>query len=126
MAEVITDRDAVLTANLEFYRAFTTRDLGAMDRLWAREAPVLCLHPGWTALHGRAAVMQSWRDILENPDAPHVMCHEDEATLLGAVAIVTCEEELAGGHLAATNIFVKERGAWRLVHHQAGPIVRRS
>jgi ketosteroid isomerase-like protein len=123
MAEVMTERDAVLAANLEFFRAFTTQDLGAMDRLWAREAPASCVHPGWPALHGRSAVMQSWRDILENPDAPHVMCHDDVALLHGGVAIVTCEEELAAGHLAATNVFVKEGGAWRMVHHQATPIL---
>ena len=31
----MTDSDAVLAANLEFYRAFTTRDIAAMDALWA-------------------------------------------------------------------------------------------
>ena len=42
----MTDADAVLAANLEFYRAFTMRDVAAMDALWARDAPVACLHPG--------------------------------------------------------------------------------
>lgn len=125
MTDAMTESDAALAANLEFYRAFTTGDLGAMERLWAREAPVLCLHPGWTALHGRTAVMESWRDILGNPEAPHVACHDDEAVLYGDLAIVTCEEEFTGGHLAATNVFIKEAGHWRLVHHQAGPIVTR-
>ncbi|MBO0736369.1 MAG: nuclear transport factor 2 family protein, partial [Alphaproteobacteria bacterium] len=46
----MTDYDAVLAANLEFYRAFAARDLAAMDVLWAQRAPVACLHPGWTAL----------------------------------------------------------------------------
>ena len=32
----MTDSDAVLAANLEFYRAFRARDLAAMDALWAR------------------------------------------------------------------------------------------
>ena len=32
----MNDSDAVLAANLEFYRAFTTRDLAAKDALWAR------------------------------------------------------------------------------------------
>jgi len=126
MAEVMTDSDAVLAANLEFYRAFTTRDLKAMDRLWARKAEVICIHPGWTPLSGRSAVMHSWHDILANPEAPHVMCHDDRAFLYGDLAIVICEEELSGGNLAATNIFIRESGAWRMVHHQASPIVTRS
>lgn len=122
---VETEADALLAANLEFYRAFTTHDLAAMDRVWAQETPVLCLHPGWTLLRGREAVMESWRQILGNSDAPNVMVHEDQAFLFGEVGIVTCEEELSGGWLAATNMFVKEDGAWRLVHHQASPIMNR-
>ncbi|MBV8937825.1 MAG: nuclear transport factor 2 family protein, partial [Alphaproteobacteria bacterium] len=56
----MTDQDAVLAANLEFYRAFAIRDLAAMDALWARQAPVACLHPGWSALKDREAIMESW------------------------------------------------------------------
>lgn len=119
------EADALLTANLDFYRAFTNRDMAGMEQVWAREAPVLCLHPGWTLLRGRDAVLESWRQILAGPDAPHVACHDDQAFLFGEVGIVTCEEELEGGSLAATNMFVKEDGRWRLVHHQASPIVNR-
>lgn len=121
----MTESDAVLAANLEFYRAFTGRDLAAMDRLWARQAPVLCTHPGWAPLSGRSSVMASWREILGNPDAPRVMCHDDVAFVYGAIAIVLCEEELASGHLAASNIFIKEDGAWRLLHHHASPLLMR-
>ncbi len=126
MAQPILDTDAVLSANLEFYRAFTSRDTTAMEALWARSAPVVCVHPGWTPVTGRAAVLQSWRDIMANPEAPHVACHDDRAFLYGNVAIVLCEEELDTGHLVATNMFVREDGAWRLAHHQASPIVARS
>ena len=120
-----TEADALLAANLEFYRAFTTHDVAAMERVWALETPVLCLHPGWELLRGRQAVLESWRQILSNPEAPHVVVHEDQAFLFGEVGIVTCEEELDGGSLAATNMFVKEQGLWRLVHHQASPILSR-
>jgi len=38
-------------------------------------------------------------------------------------ALVLCREVLAGqGVLAATNLFVREAGAWRMVHHHSGPI----
>jgi ketosteroid isomerase-like protein len=121
----MTATDAVLAANLEFYRAFTTQDFAAMDAIWAKRAGVLCTHPGWLPLTGRSAVMESWRDILANPEAPHVACHDDTAFVYGDMAIVLCEEELPGGQLAATNIFVKEDGAWRMVHHQASPIFTR-
>ena len=121
----MTDQDAVLAANLEFYRAFAGRDLAAMDALWARRASVACLHPGWTALKDRDAIIESWAGILSNPDAPRVACFDEHAFLYGDVALVLCEEELEGGTLAASNFFVREDGAWRIAHHQAGQIVRR-
>jgi ketosteroid isomerase-like protein len=121
----MTDQDAVLEANLEFYRAFAARDLAAMDALWSRKAPVACLHPGWTALKDRAAIMESWAGILANPDAPRLACFDEEVFLYGDVALVVCEEELEGGTLAASNFFVRENGVWRIAHHHAGQIVRR-
>jgi predicted nuclease with RNAse H fold len=121
-----TEKDRVLSANLEFYRAFTLRNVRAMDGLWARTLPVSCVHPGWMALRDREAVMRSWHDILANPEAPHIMCHDEDATLYGTVAIVTCEETLDDNTLVATNIFAQEDGVWRLVHHQAGPLLMRA
>jgi ketosteroid isomerase-like protein len=121
----MTDSDAVLAANLEFYRAFTARDLAAMDALWARQSPVACLHPGWTALNHRSAIMESWEGILSNPNAPRIACFDEQVLLYGDVALVLCEEELDGGTLAASNLFVREENEWRIAHHQAGQIVRR-
>ena len=68
----MNDSDAVLAANLEFYRAFSARDLVAMDALWARQAPVICIHPGWPPLADRDSVMESWHGILANPDSPRL------------------------------------------------------
>jgi ketosteroid isomerase-like protein len=121
----MTDHDAVLAANLEFYRAFTMRDVAAMADVWAQRAPVACLHPGWTALTGREAIISSWSGILSNPDAPRIACYDERVMLYGDVALVLCEEELDGGSLAASNLFVREDGMWRIAHHQAGQIVRR-
>jgi len=121
----MTDQDAVLAANLEFYRAFATRDLSAMEALWTREAPVACIHPGWTALRDRETIIESWESILSNPDAPRVACFDEQVFLYGEVALVLCEEELEGGTLAASNFFVREDGIWRIAHHHAGQIVRR-
>ncbi|MGA2087643.1 MAG: nuclear transport factor 2 family protein [Stellaceae bacterium] len=120
----LTDSDAVLTANLDFYRAFSLRNFAAMDALWAREAQVLCLHPGWEGVHGRAAVMESWRAILtDDGERFPIQCHDERVFLYGNVAIVLCEEQLPGGTLAATNIFVREEGRWRMIHHQASAII---
>ena len=55
--------------------------------------------------------------------APVLSCAQAEAHVLGDVAFVTCHEVLReGARLAATNVFVRERGGWRMTHHQATPI----
>ncbi len=110
----------VLEANAAFYRAFAKGDFHGMDGLWARRAPVACTHPGWRALIGRDAVMASWAAILSAPELPAIVCIAPHAVLLGETALVLCYEDV-GAWLAATNVFVREDGAWRMVHHQAGP-----
>lgn len=120
----MTDRDTLLALNQAFYRAFTERDLPAMEALWAQQLPVSCIHPGWTALFGREAVMDSWTDVLRSPDGPSIRPRNERVILHGDVAVVLCEELLGEAVLAATNLFAREDGAWRLAHHQAGPVAQ--
>ena len=43
-------------------------------------------------------------------------------TLLGDTALVLCRELVGGAALIATNLFVREDGDWRLLHHHSGPV----
>lgn len=116
------EQDALL-ANEAFYRALGAADMGAMERVWARIAPVTCLHPGWTLLSGREAVLESWRTILANPNQPRIVGGGASVTVFGEAAVVLCREVVSGSPLYATNVFVREEGAWRLTHHQSGPVM---
>lgn len=111
----------ILFANEAFYLAFQTKDMAAMDAVWARAAPVACTHPGWPSLSGRRQVMESWEAILGNPDTRGVAMRGARAHCCGDAAFVTCYELIGGSLLAATNIFLRESDGWKLVHHQAGP-----
>jgi hypothetical protein len=66
--------------------------------------------------------MQSWRAILSGGGSPRVACSHAFAQVFGGLALVVCREHLPGGQLVATNAFVREGGAWKLVHHQASPL----
>jgi ketosteroid isomerase-like protein len=112
----------VLEVNEAFYRAFAQRDAEAMAALWAEAHPVACIHPGWDVLDGRDSVLASWRSILGSGGAPEITCSLAEARVLGELAFVTCHEAIGTGVLAATNVFVREAGTWRLILHQATPI----
>ncbi len=118
----MTDADAVLALNQAFYHAFASLNYAAMDALWARRLPVACLHPGWTPLLGREPVMESWRALLAGPQPPVIHPRNEQVLMLGDTALVLCEEVMPGTVCAASNLFAREEGGWRLVHHQAGPL----
>ena len=117
----MSDATTLLFANDAFYLAFTTGHLDAMADIWSPSAPVACLHPGWTPLFGREAVLQSWRAILEAGTPPDIRCENASAHVLGDLGYVICNESLPDGRLVATNLFHREDGRWRLILHQAGP-----
>jgi len=66
-------------------------------------------------------VLESWRRIVEGGNRPDIACGEARPYPVGDAAFVICVEHLPDGDLIATNIFAREHGEWRLVHHQAGP-----
>jgi ketosteroid isomerase-like protein len=117
-------KSAIIAANAAFYAAFAAGDVAAMDRLWADDDRISCIHPGWPGIMGRASVMGSWRDILQSPSRPQVACVEPHAIVDGDSARVLCIEIVDGTALAATNHFRRIDSAWRLVHHQSSPIAQ--
>lgn len=116
--------DAVLFTNEAFYQAFADGDHAAMERVWAREGPVSCVHPGWPPLYTRAAILESWRRILAAGPQPALAFHAPETFALGEVAWVVCREQIGDAVLVATNVFRREQRRWLLVHHQAGPLAQ--
>jgi ketosteroid isomerase-like protein len=111
---------AVEFANDAFYVAFAGGDVEAMAELWSRTAAVTCIHPGWAPLFGRAAVMESWAAILGSPQRPDIRARGPNVRVQGEVAYVVCHEVIRQSFLVATNIFLREGGEWKMIHHQAG------
>lgn len=116
----MSDQDLVLKANEGFYAAFARGDFTAMEAIWAQDAPVACVHPGWPPLQDRVKIMQSWQGILANPPRPAIVALQPTVQLHGDTAVVICWEAIGNMYLVATNVFVRERGSWRMVMHQSG------
>lgn len=114
------DEATLLFANDAFYAAFVSADVHAMDALLAKKNPVSCIHPGAPILINRTIVMESWRSIFKGDEAPVVVPYEATAMVVGDMGWVTCLEQVGEAVAAATNIFVKEDGQWKMTHHQAG------
>jgi len=115
------DRTRAEFANEAFYLAFESKDYPAMEHLWSTSREVVCIHPGWPALIGREAVLQSWRSILGNPEQGTVSFYGAQTHEFGTgLYAVVCYEQAGAATLVATNIFVEEDQRLRLILHQAG------
>jgi len=117
----MTDDDAILAANAAYYRAFSTGDAAAMTRIWAEDG-VSCVHPGWPPLVGRDDVIESYRGILTNRNRVRITHQDEVAIVTGEEGRVLCIEIVESAALAATNVYRRVDGEWRMVHHQASPI----
>jgi ketosteroid isomerase-like protein len=121
---------AVAAANQTFYTALSLADFDLMQRLWLDSGDAVCVHPGWPALHGAQAILESWRQIFENQGALHVWPSEVEVRLYGQTAEVNCLENIdmrrvrGAGLLQtrATNVFRQSADAWKLLEHHALPV----
>jgi len=127
---VSDDVSEVEQANARFYQAFETLDLARMERVWAHDEHVKCVHPGWPILIGWEAVRSSWATIFENTGEMRFTLSDVRASARGDLAWVTCTENIVSevqGRLAvtsvlATNLFERGPDGWRLVHHHASHV----
>jgi ketosteroid isomerase-like protein len=122
------DTDAVLAANRAFYDAFERCDLDAMSDLWEHGDDVVCVHPGWRALHGWGPVAGSWFALFGNGQPLQFIITDERAVVDGDLAWVTVEENLLadnfGSTVTALNVFRRREGRWRMVVHQGSPVAR--
>jgi len=118
MSRESADAIAALRVNAAFYSAMAAGDLAAMDAVWARDEPVLCIHPGGPPLQGRVEVMASFRSLFDAV-APPIEFSRDAVSLVRGLAFVNCIEHLGEASLAASNVLVWEGGEWRFVQHVA-------
>ncbi|GAA1413540.1 nuclear transport factor 2 family protein [Kitasatospora putterlickiae] len=138
------DREAVLAANRALYEALETGDLAAVEDAWlgAGEADdkggVVCVHPGWPVLRGRAQVTRSYMLIMANTEYIQFILTDEEAEVHGDVALVTCTENilsggeaeqegelgpLVGGKVVSTNLFRRTPTGWKLWSHHGSPVL---
>lgn len=123
------DLRALRAANESFYRSFSELDLPGMLALWSGQPGDVCVHPGWEIQRG-AAVAESWRAILGARPVMQFQLSEVRADVAGDTAWVTCVENIHSlvegrsirARVAATNLFRRIDGQWRMVLHHGSPI----
>jgi ketosteroid isomerase-like protein len=127
----MSDREAVLEANLSFYRAFETLDADRMAEVWLRDPRIICIHPGWRKLVGWGAIMGSWERIFDNVFEMKFQLGEAQVMMSGDLAVVVVEENLTQrgydgtirSRVLATNVFERAQGRWWMVLHHGSPVM---
>ena len=127
----MSDPADVGEANAAFYRAFEALDIAEMDRVWAHDEHVRCVHPGWPLLCGWPAVRASWQTIFESTEEMRFTLSEVTVNVGGDLAWVTCTENILSEvgervtvtAILATNLFERTGSTWRLIHHHASHVI---
>lgn len=129
---MLTERlAAVEQVNETFYLAFTNLDIKQMEGVWAMEDSVTCIHPGWSLRAGWPAVRDSWVMIFNHTFSMRIRLSDIVIQVAGDVAWVVCMEHLTSGQageehesrVLATNIFERQQGQWRMIHHHGSPVM---
>lgn len=126
-------------ALIEFYYAFTRKNITAMENAWLKDETVTCINPGQPPVIGYGAVMNLWKKMFSSVDPSFVKNRiipaEPVVWVTGTTAVTLCYEQVklpanAQGvrppekKMVALNIFVRRAGKWLLAHHQSNNLVR--
>ena len=122
----VSDIDDVRAANDAFYAAHEARDLSVMSATWEQTDRAVCVHPGWPILRGWEQIEESWKRIFDGVGRNQFIITNLSAHVVGEMAWVTLEENLVDRGetyaIAATNVFVRRDGEWKLIAHHGSPI----
>ena len=105
--------EEVNKANQRFYEAFESLDITQMDRVWAHQEYVTCVHPGWSLRTEWPEVRDSWVLIFNNTFSMKFELSEVMVQVAGDMAWVICienittqqSEEPQHAKVLATNLF---------------------
>jgi ketosteroid isomerase-like protein len=100
-------------------------DAGPLGEIWSHSATVTTMHPVGGREVGWDKVKQSWEQLAQVAKAGRVELSDQFIQVVGEVAY---ELGIEGGPLAlvrqpmtianrVTNIYRREAGAWKIVHH---------
>jgi ketosteroid isomerase-like protein len=126
----MSTEDEVRSASEQFYAALNRMingDAAALSDIWSHGATVTAMHPIGGRQIGWDAVRESFEQVAALASAGQVKLGDRIVQVAGDVAyelgVEQGQAELAGQQIAigqrVTNIYRREAGAWKMVHHHS-------
>lgn len=124
----MTPEDEVLAASEKFYEALNRMlngDAGSLEEIWSHGPTVTTMHPVGGRELGWDQVRKSWEQVAQVTTEGQVRLSEQFIQVTGDLAyelgVEHAQFTLAGqpvrGDCRVTNIYHRESGAWKIVHH---------
>ena len=126
----------VLSLHRSFYEAIETGDVDLLSAMWIDRPDTACSFPGTVPVRGTDDILRSWTVVMASMGYLQFFLTDVEVAYLadGAVAVVTCTENMLSDHglhttesfvgarATSTSVFVLSRGRWFLHTHHAAPL----
>ena len=117
-------------ASRQFYAALNSvanGDARPMAAIWSQSADATTMHPIGGRQVGWDQVRASWQQVAEIASEGRVTLGDQLIRLVGDAAyelgtehvVMTLAGHSVRGEVRVTNIYRREGGAWRIVHHHA-------
>jgi uncharacterized protein (TIGR02246 family) len=122
--------DDVRTASKQFYVALNSMangDAGPMADIWSQDADGTTMHPIGGRQVGWDQVGDSWQQVAKIASEGRVTLRDQLIRVVGDAAyelgtehvVMTLAEHSVRAEVRVTNIYRREGGAWKIVHHHA-------
>lgn len=120
--------DAVRSASGQFYAALNRMlngDAGPLAEIWSHSVAVTTMHPIGGREVGWGKVRETWEQVAKGAADGQVKLRDELIQVVGDMAYELGTEQgqvKLGGHQVSiehrvTNIYRRESGAWKIVHH---------
>jgi ketosteroid isomerase-like protein len=117
-------------ASRQFYTALNSvanGDARSMADIWSQSADATTMHPIGGRQVGWNQVWDSWQQVAEIASEGRVTLGDQLIQVVGDAAyelgtehvVMTLAGHSVRGEVRVTNIYRREGGAWRIVHHHA-------
>lgn len=127
----------VLAVHRSFYESIESGDVDLMAALWIDRPDTSCAHPGTMPVRGTSTILRSWTMLMAQAGYLQFFLTDVHASYTsdGAVAIVTCTENIlsgtglesvdsfAGGRVTSTSVLVLRQGRWLFHTRHASPVI---